>query len=72
MVQVTNLLSDQKTDEALDVFELANTLYPESVNTYDSYGEALVIDGQKEKAIAVFTEGYELAKKNGRSGIRLY
>ena len=60
-----NLLSDQKTDEALDVFELANTLYPESVNTYDSYGEALVIDGQKEKAIAVFTEGYELAKKTG-------
>lgn len=57
------LLRDQKNTEALEVFELANRLYPESVNTYDSYGEALAIDGQKEKAIAVFTKGYVLAKK---------
>jgi tetratricopeptide (TPR) repeat protein len=60
-----NLLNDQKTDKALEVFELANTLYPESVNTYDSYGEALAIDGQKEKAIEILSQGYELAKRTG-------
>ncbi|MGI9530880.1 DUF4886 domain-containing protein [Lutimonas sp.] len=59
------LLRDGKNTDALEVFELANTLYPESVNTYDSFGEALAIDGQKEKAIAVFSKGYELAKKTG-------
>jgi len=59
------LLRDQQTKEALEVFELANILYPESVNTYDSYGEALAIAGQKEKAIEIFTKGYELAKKTG-------
>ncbi len=59
------LLRDKKNAEALEVFELANTLYPESVNTYDSYGEALAIDGQKEKAIEIYTKGYKLAKKTG-------
>lgn len=60
-----NLLRDKKMAEALDVFELAMVLYPKSVNPYDSYGEALALDGQIDKAINIYTQGYELAKKKG-------
>jgi len=49
----------------LNQFELAMTLYPQSVNTYDSYGEALVKAGQKEKALKIYHKGYELAKSTG-------
>ncbi|MFK7952756.1 MAG: hypothetical protein AB8B73_07890 [Ekhidna sp.] len=58
-----NLLQDDKVDDALNVFELAMVLYPESINTYDSYGESLVIAGQNEKAMEIYTLGYELALK---------
>jgi len=58
-----NYLNDKKMADALNQFELAITLYPQSVNTYDSYGEALVLAGQKEKALEIYTKGYELAKK---------
>ena len=60
-----NFLQDDKVYDALDTFELAMTLYPQSVNTYDSYAEALVIAGQDEKALKILSEGYELAKKTG-------
>ena len=60
-----NFMSDGKLNDALDQFELAMTLYPQSVNTYDSYAEALAKAGQKEKAIEILTVGYELAKKTG-------
>lgn len=60
-----NYLRDGKINDALDVFELAMTLYPLSVNTYDSFGEALIRAGQKEKALKIYTEGYLLAKKTG-------
>lgn len=60
-----NNLQDGNINDALDVFELAMTLYPSSVNTYDSFGEALVQAGQKEKALKIYTEGYLLAKKTG-------
>lgn len=59
------LLQDKKMAEALDVFELAMIFYPQSVNPYDSYGEALALDGQIDKAINIYTQGYELAKKSG-------
>ncbi len=58
-----NYLQDGKINDALDVFELAMTLYPSSVNTYDSFGEALIRAGQKEKALEIYTEGYLLAKR---------
>jgi tetratricopeptide (TPR) repeat protein len=60
-----NYLHDGKINEALDIFELAMTLYPSSVNTYDSFGEALIRAGQKEKALKIYTEGYLLAKRTG-------
>lgn len=60
-----NFVQDGKVDEALNIFELAMTFYPKSVNTYDSYGEALIKAGKFEKGLSIYTKGYELAKKTG-------
>jgi len=60
-----NFVEDGKIKDALDIFELAMTLYPESVNTYDSYGETLIKAGKFEKGLNIYTKGYELAKKTG-------
>ena len=64
-----NLVQDGKINDALGVFELAMTLYPESVNTYDSYGETLVKAGELDKGIMIYTQGYELAKKTSHANI---
>jgi hypothetical protein len=57
-----NYLREKQVEKALQQFELANTLYPKSVNTYDSYAEGLVIAGQKEKALAVYQQAVKLAR----------
>ena len=64
-----NFIQDKKVNRALDVFELAMTLYPESVNTYDSYGETLIVAGEYEKGLMIYTKGYELAKKIGHENV---
>ncbi|WP_224488640.1 DUF4886 domain-containing protein [Robertkochia flava] len=60
-----NLLTEEKIEDALNVFALAINYYPHSVNVYDSYAEALVVAGRKEKAIAMYTKAFEMAKKTG-------
>ena len=60
-----NFVEDGKVNNALNIFELAMVLYPESVNTYDSFGEALIKAGKFEKGLDIYTKGYELAKKTG-------
>lgn len=60
-----NFLRDGKVKDALNAFELAMTYYPQSVNTYDSYAEALIVAERKDEALAVYEKAYELAKKTG-------
>lgn len=60
-----NFLREDQVNDALDIFELAMTLYPLSVNTYDSYGATLIRAGQKEKALKIYTEGSKIAKRTG-------
>jgi len=60
-----NFLRDEKVNDALNYFELAMIYYPQSVNTYENYAEALIVAGRKDEALAVYTKAYELAKKNG-------
>ena len=60
-----NLLQDKKVKDALDVFELAMTLYPKSVNTYENYGETLIEVGQQNKGLIIYAKGIALAKKIG-------
>jgi len=60
-----NFLRDEKVNDALNAFELAMVYYPRSVNTYESYAEALIVAGRKDEALTVYTKAYELAKKVG-------
>ncbi|MCA0933299.1 hypothetical protein LCM02_12625 [Lutimonas saemankumensis] len=66
-----NLLRDGEVNKALGIFELAVLLYPDSVNPYDSYAEALSIAGKKEEAVKILSEGYELAKRTKDSNLSL-
>ncbi|MDF2159117.1 hypothetical protein [Algoriphagus sp. CAU 1675] len=60
-----NFLRDDKVNDALNAFELAMVYYPMSVNAYDSYAEALIVEGRTDEALEVYTRAYELAKKTG-------
>ncbi|GAB4050550.1 serine hydrolase [Spirosoma litoris] len=54
---------------ALEIFKLNVSLYPQSWNVYDSYGEALLKNGRKEEAIAMYKKSVELNpdNQNGKS-----
>ncbi|MBO6514994.1 MAG: alpha/beta fold hydrolase [Bacteroidia bacterium] len=59
-----NLLRRGMQQQALLVFELNTLLYPTSYNAFDSYGEALAIAGQTEKAIAMYEKSVQLNPEN--------
>lgn len=59
-----NLMNTDKLDEALKIFKLNTELYPESANTYDSYGECLLKLGKKEKAKVAYEKALELNPEN--------
>ncbi|WP_337043755.1 serine hydrolase [Emticicia sp. 17c] len=61
------LMSSNQTDKALELFKLNITLYPESWNVYDSYGEALARLGQKSEAIRMYQKSIDL-NPNNRGG----
>ncbi len=50
------LLSQDKPNEALAVFELNVSAFPESANAYDSLGETLEAAGRTEEAIAAYEQ----------------
>jgi hypothetical protein len=55
------------TRSALDVFHLNLELFPESYNVYDSYGEALMVDGKIDSAIVNYRRSLELNPKNANA-----
>ncbi len=61
------LLRDGQLEAAAAIFKLNVTAFPESFNVYDSYGEILLLQGEKEKAIANYKKSIELnpANQNG-------
>jgi tetratricopeptide (TPR) repeat protein len=54
------LLNQQETDKAIDIFILNTKRHPESANVWDSLGEAYVTKGDKDKAIANFKKSLSL------------
>jgi len=48
----------------LEVYKLATFIFPESFNTYDSYGEALRLTGKKQEAILMYRKSIELNPNN--------
>ncbi|MFL6276346.1 MAG: serine hydrolase [Blastocatellia bacterium] len=65
------LLRQQKTAEAIAVFKLNVELYPKSWNVYDSLGEAYMVNGEKELAIASYKKSLELNPGNSNGAAML-
>jgi CubicO group peptidase (beta-lactamase class C family) len=59
-----NLLGMKKVKDAIEVFKLNVEDYPQSFNTYDSLGEAYMINGDKELAIKNYKRSIELNPNN--------
>lgn len=68
-------LQEEEIEKALAIFKLNVEAFPNAFNVYDSYGEALVKNNEKEKAIANYkksvalnpgnTNGIDMLKKLG-------
>lgn len=58
------LLAGGKTKEALALFKLNVVLYPLSWNVYDSCGEALAKEGNREEAIKMYEKSIDLNPDN--------
>jgi CubicO group peptidase (beta-lactamase class C family) len=58
------LLQQKKVNEAIAIFKANVEMYPQSANTYDSLGEAYMVNGDKEPAITNYKKSLELNPKN--------
>ena len=58
------LLNSKKQKEALQIFKLNTVLYPKGYNTFDSFGECLLILGKKEEGIKAYKKSLELNPQN--------
>ena len=59
-----NLMNEGKKEDALKILKLNTELYPDSYNTFDSYGECLLESGDKENAIIAYKKSLELNPDN--------
>lgn len=59
-----DLLGQRKVKEAIEVFKLNVELFPQAANTYDSLGEAYMLNGDKELAIENYKRSLELDPQN--------
>lgn len=57
-------LQAEKVAEATTMFRINVELFPESWNVYDSLGEALLADGDRDSAIAMYEKSLELNPEN--------
>lgn len=57
-------LRNKEIEKALAILKLNTEAYPKSSNVYDSYGEALKENGDKEKAIEQYSKAVELNPAN--------
>ena len=57
-------MNQGKKEDALKIFKLNTELYPNSSNTFDSYGECLLKLGDKENAVKAYKKSLELNPKN--------
>jgi tetratricopeptide (TPR) repeat protein len=64
------LMSAGHNKDALEIFKLNVLLYPNSWNVYDSYGESLLKNGQKEEAIKMNQKSVDL-NPNNQGGKRI-
>jgi CubicO group peptidase (beta-lactamase class C family) len=61
------LLEMKRTKDAIEIFKLNVEAYPRAANTYDSLGEAYMINGDKELAIQNYKKSLELNPNNANA-----
>lgn len=61
------LLQGKKINEAIALFKANVEMYPQSSNTYDSLGEAYMVNGEKEQAIINYKKSLEFNPKNANA-----
>jgi len=59
-----SFLEEKKFEEAIAILKLNAELYPSSSNVYDSLGEAYMIKGDKELAVANYKKSLDLDPHN--------
>jgi len=59
-----DFLLNNKTEEAIVIFSLMVTEYPDSWNAFDSLGEAYLVHGDKDRARLNYEKSLELNPKN--------
>jgi len=64
------LLQSDRAKEASEVLKLAIKVFPNAFNLYDSFGEVLLVLGEKDKAIENYEKSIELNPDN-QNGIRI-
>jgi CubicO group peptidase (beta-lactamase class C family) len=57
-------LGQEEIEKAISVFKINTTVFPNSSNVHDSYGEALMKNEENEKAIASYRKSAELNPAN--------
>lgn len=60
-----------REEEALEVFKLNVSLFPESANAYDSLGEAYLARGETDSAVRCYKKSLELNPENSNAIQRL-
>lgn len=58
-------------EDALKIFELNTTLYPEGFKNFDSYGACLLLLNRKEEAKKAYKKSLELNPRNGNAQQKL-
>ena len=57
-------LNTQQLEKAINLFKLNTTLFPNSANSYDSLGEAYLINGDSLRSLNVYKKAFLLDKEN--------
>ena len=65
------LLEQKRFDQAIEIFTLNAAEYPRSSNAYDSLGEAYMLAGQRELAIANYRKSLALDARNANARAKL-
>ncbi|HZH30391.1 MAG TPA: serine hydrolase [Pyrinomonadaceae bacterium] len=61
------LLGANKLKEAIEIFKLNVEAHPQAANPYDSLGEAYLVAGERELALANYRKAVELNPKNSNA-----
>ncbi|MEL6969229.1 MAG: S41 family peptidase [Bacteroidota bacterium] len=67
-----HLMQLEKPRIAEAIFRANTMLYPGSANVFDSYGEASMMNGKMEQALANFQRAVDLATENGDGNLEVF